>query len=93
MNTTNIFDHNFCKDAEFNEAMNDFLDMRKKIKKPATERAVRSLIKTVIEKSGGNLELAIKIIDQSITYCYLDFYPLKEDSRGMPQQNRKREEL
>lgn len=80
--TTDVFEHEFCKSDEFNDAMNDFLNMRKKIRKPATERAIKNLIRNVIEKSNENLELAIKIIDQSITNCWLDFYNLKEEQEN-----------
>ena len=84
--TKDVFDHEFCKNDDFNAALNDFLSLRKKMRKPATERAIRNLIKKVIDLSLGNQDTAIKIIDQSITNCWLDFYALKEEY-NQPIQN------
>lgn len=88
-----LFDHPFCQNDDFNEAFNDFLNMRKKLRKPATERAIKNLLKNVIDRSGADLELAIKIIDQSITNCWLDFYKLKEEQNENAGFSRKREEI
>lgn len=78
----NVFEHPMNKDADFQEAFNDFLDMRKKMKKFPTERAIKLLLLTIIELSKDNAELAVKIIDQSVKVNWLDFYPLKEQEKN-----------
>lgn len=64
---------------ELLEAFNDFLAMRKKIKKPATERAVKLLL-SKLEKMSDNEQERIAIIDQSIINCWQDLYPLKNNT-------------
>lgn len=64
---------------EFSTALSDFLDMRKKIRKPATDRAVVLLIRKLIELSNGDEGLAIQILNQSITNSWLGVYPLKNN--------------
>ncbi len=95
--TTNVFDHPLNNSAEFQEAFQDFLSMRKKMRKPPTERAIKLLLKTVIELSSGREDIAIKIIDRSIVNNWLDFYQLKEETDFSFQQSnnisKKREEL
>lgn len=59
-------------------AFDCFLEMRKKIKKPATDRAIEMAKKKVIELSNGNEQLAIEIINQSTLNCWSDLYPLKQ---------------
>lgn len=67
-------------------AFNDFLEMRKKIKKPVTERAVE-LLKTKLWKlAEKNKETALKIINQSIVNSWQDFYALKQDQPKNQQQ-------
>ncbi|MFB5946090.1 hypothetical protein [Albibacterium profundi] len=63
----------------FEISLNNFLEMRKKIRKPATDRAVE-MIKNELEKlSGGNEELKIQILDQSTMNSWQGVFPLKED--------------
>jgi hypothetical protein len=62
------------------ELWNDFLAMRKKIKKPATERAIKSLLKklALYKDSGADVN---KILDKSIISCWPDVYD-KDDNRN-----------
>lgn len=63
--------------TEFEITFSSFLEMRKKIKKPATERAIE-LIHIELEKlAPANEKLKIDILNQSIKNCYQDVYPLK----------------
>ena len=65
---------------EFNIAFDGWIEMRKKIKKPATERAIE-LAKSELRKlAGKDIELAIKIINQSTVGCWTSFYELKTNS-------------
>lgn len=95
--TANVFDHPLNNSAEFQEAFQDFLTMRKKMRKPPTERAIKLLIKNLIELSGGKEDIAVKIIDRSIVNNWLDFYQLKEETDFSFHQSstigKKREEI
>ncbi len=91
--TDEIFQNPIFQDNEFNEAFMDFLNMRKKIKKPATERAVKLLLKKVLQLSNNNKERAIEIIDQSTVNCWQDLYQLKDVTFGNTQQGKKLREL
>lgn len=82
-NTKNIFEHPFNESADFNECFNEYLLMRKKMRKPPTERAIRLLLLTAVTLSNSNVEKAIKIIDRSLVNNWLDFYPLKDDNESM----------
>lgn len=59
------------------EAWDGFLVMRKKIKKPATDRAIAMLIKKLdgFRAQGADPEA---ILDQSTLNCWQDLYPLKQ---------------
>jgi len=92
--TDEIFQNPIFHDTEFNEAFNDFLSMRKKIKKPATERAIKLLLKKVLLLSNNNKDKAIEIIDQSTVNCWQDLYQLKDVTFGhSPQQGKKLREI
>lgn len=63
----------------FEKAFDDFLLMRKNIKKPATIKAIE-LIKDKLSKlSNGNEKMAIDILNQSIMNSWQDVYNLKSD--------------
>jgi hypothetical protein len=62
-----------------NTAFIDFLEMRKKIKKPATEKAIQLLINELNHLS-GDPEIQQKIIEQSTMKCWQGFYELKENT-------------
>ena len=64
---------------EFATALNDFLEMRKKIRKPATDRAVALLLDKVVKLSNGNEGVAIQILNQSTVNSWLGVYPLKNN--------------
>jgi hypothetical protein len=64
--------------TEFQKTFDSFLEMRKKIKKPATERAIE-LIKIELKKlSKGDVNVAIEILNQSIRNCWQDVFQLKD---------------
>ena len=72
-------------DEKLNQAFADFVDMRKKIKKPMTERAVtlamnklKKLSEVPFADSMDN-DLAIQILEQSTMNCWQDLYPLKDN--------------
>jgi hypothetical protein len=64
--------------SPFDVAFNDFLDMRKKMRKPPTEKAIE-LIKKSLNNLAETEEDKILILEQSIKKSWLDVFPLKQD--------------
>lgn len=60
-------------------ALNDFITMRNKIKKPLTALAKTRLLNKLENLSNGNEELKIAILNQSVDRCWQDVYELKEN--------------
>jgi len=61
----------------FLKAWKDFKEMRKKIKKPMTERAEEMLL-TSLNKLSDNKQDQVAILNQSIFHCWQGVFPLKE---------------
>ncbi len=77
----------YPNDELLNSAFKEFLVMRNKIKKPiATKQALTRMMNKIEKLSGGDNDLAIKILNQSTDHCWQDVYELKEDNS---QQNGK----
>ena len=78
-NLTTIIEDAGFKTSEFVNALNDFLEMRKKIRKPATDRAVALLLNKLTLLSNGDEGVAIQILNQSTVNSWLGVYPLKNN--------------
>ena len=78
-------------DESLNQAFADYVEMRKRIKKPmATERAVTLAMNKLDDLSGGNNDVAIQILEQSIMNSWQGLFPLKQDSnQGNKKQSSK----
>ncbi len=81
----------YPEDEKLNQAFVDFVEMRKKIKKPMTERAVtlamnklKKLSEVPFADSMDN-DLAIQILEQSTMNCWQDLYPLKGTNSSKKQ--------
>lgn len=59
------------------EVLLEFEQMRKSIKKPMTDVARKRLIRELHNLTGGNVQMMIKILDQSILNSWAGVYPLK----------------
>ena len=78
----------YPNDELLNNAFKEFLTMRNKIKKPiATKQALTRMMNKVDRLSGGDNDLAIKILNQSTDHCWQDVYELKSDSIGKRTSN------
>lgn len=66
------------------KAVCDFIEFRKKSKKPMTEKAI-TLFKNKLNKMAEDDETKIAIIDQSILKGWTDIYPLKEQGGGQSE--------
>lgn len=67
----------FQMDARVEPALSDFINHRKSIKKPMTDRAVELLL-TKLKKLSAKPEEQIRILNQSILNGWQDVYPLKK---------------
>lgn len=78
----------YPNDELLNSAFKEFLVMRNKIKKPiATKQALTRMMNKIQKLSGGDNDLAIKILNQSTDHCWQDVYELKEDKQNYSSAN------
>ena len=75
----------YSADPKIEKAFADFVEMRNKIRKPMSDRAIELAIEKLTKLSGGDSDLAVQIINQSIMNSYQGLFPLKEE----PKQNTK----
>lgn len=66
----------YTSNKELQDALNDFVDMRKLIKKPLTERAFSNLLRK-LESLSKDEQTQIAILEQSIDHDWQGVYPLK----------------
>ena len=68
----------YPNDDKLNDAFSDYVAMRKKLKKPMTDKAVDLAIKKLEALSDGDNDVAIKILEQSIMNSWQGLFPLKD---------------
>ena len=79
----------YPNDELLNSAFKEFLVMRNKIKKPiATKQALTRMMNKIEKLSGGDNDLAIKILNQSTDHCWQDVYELKDDKQNFRPKNK-----
>ena len=80
---------------ELLSALKEWHDMRKKMKKPLTERAAELNLKDLQKLSGGDERLMVSIVLQSIKRGWQGFYALKEAQapRAAPQSSQNMEDF
>lgn len=90
----------FCGENEdLMAALKGWVEMRKKIKKPLTARAVNLNLKKLHKLSNGNEQIMIGIVNQSTMNSWQGFFPLKaEESKQerlarMFEETNRREEM
>ena len=71
----------FPNDEKLNSAFADYVDTRKKIKSPMTDRAVDLAISKLMKLSNGDNDTAIEILNNSIVNGWKGLYPLKETKK------------
>lgn len=66
-------------DEMLESAFQEYLTMRKKIKKPiCTDMALHRAMNTIERLSKGDNDLAVKILNQSVDHCWQGLYVLKD---------------
>ncbi len=78
----------FFDNPELEKTFRDFIEMRKKIKKPMTDRAIELMIKHLRDMAGNDDTMSIAILNQSIIRSWADIYHLKEPYSGAGTNNR-----
>lgn len=79
-------DVHYPNDKKLNQAFIDFMEMRKKIKKPMTDRAITLAMNKLKELStlpfsdAMDNDLAIQILEQSTMNCWQSLYPINKSS-------------
>jgi hypothetical protein len=76
--------YKYISNKEFNNIFKDYLKMRERIKKPATEKAISLVLK---ELHKYDIATAIVMIEQSIINSWQGIFPLKTKSNLTPAQN------
>lgn len=67
-------------------AFEEFAKMRKMIKKPLTDLAKTRAVNKLEKLSGGDNDMAIAILEQSVDHCWQDLYELKDEPKHQTQQ-------
>lgn len=75
--------------SEFENALDAFLEMRRKIKKPATPRAIELILLELQKLAPNNNDLKISILEQSTRNNWQDVFQLKEQKYDRILSNKK----
>ena len=68
-------------DELLNQAFTDYVDMRKQIKSPMTDRAIQLAMGNLEKLSGGDNDKAIRILNQSVMNSWKGLFELKGDKQ------------
>ena len=71
-----------CVPEALMESWNGFCEMRKKIKKPLTDRAAKMILNELERLAPGDTHTQGRILDQSTKRCWQDVYQLKGNKSG-----------
>ena len=69
------------KDEFVVEAWGEFVEMRKRLRKPMTGNAASRICAKLEKLSGGNSVIAEKILLQSVDNCWQDIFALREEKQ------------
>ena len=73
----------FCgNNEELKEALQGWMEMRKKLKKPLTDRALKLNLGKLHQMTGGFQPTMVEVVNQSTMNGWLSFYPIKKDERS-----------
>lgn len=78
----------YTENKELQDALHDFVDMRTKVRKPLTVRAMK-LSLNELDKLAVDDVTKIAIVNQSIVHSWLTFYKLQNNNGGQRQLTRK----
>ena len=78
----------YTENKDLQDALHDFVDMRTKVRKPLTVRAMK-LSLNELDKLAVDDVTKIAIVNQSIVHSWLTFYKLQNNNNGQRQLTRK----
>ena len=76
--TINSVINSYTDDPELRQALKDFVEMRKRMKKPPTVRALKLCLKKLDDLAIDDF-IKTKIVNQSVICCWLDFFELRNN--------------
>lgn len=76
-------------DSELKELYFEYIKMRKLIKKPMTDRALKMLVSKVNALEPTSIDRQKKLLENAISSNWLSVYPLKDDNKQSYNQNKK----
>ena len=76
--TINSTINSYTDNPELKQALNDFIEMRKRMKKPPTVRALKLCLKKLDDLAIDDF-IKTKIVNQSVICCWLDFFELRNN--------------
>ena len=77
-NTPTVY---YPTDGLLNQTFSDYVEMRKKIKSPMTDRAIQLAMNNLEKLSGGDNDTAVQILEQSIMNSWKGLFALKEEKQ------------
>lgn len=89
--TINSTINSYTDNPELKQALIDFIEMRKRMKKPPTIKALKLCLKNLDNLAVDDF-IKIKIVNRSTINCYADFYELK-NNKSYTKNKSKIEEL
>lgn len=66
------------KEIQHSDAWTSFVEMRKKIKKPMSDRAIEMALGELEKLAPGNIDKQVAILDQSTFHCWQGLFELKQ---------------
>lgn len=79
--------------SDLRNALNEFKEMRSKMKKPLTVRALEMALKELDKLSGGDEMTKIAIVDQTLKHGWQTFYELKVNNNYHSKTNNGNDEV
>ena len=76
--TINSTINSYTDNPELKQALNDFIEMRKRMKKPPTVRALKLCLKKLDDLAIDDF-IKIKIVNQSVIRCWMEFFELRNN--------------
>lgn len=76
--TINSTINSYTDNPELKQALNDFIEMRKRMKKPPTVKALKLCLKKLDTLAVDDF-IKTKIVNQSVVCCWLDFFELRNN--------------
>ena len=76
--TINSIINSYTDNPELRQTLDDFIEMRKRMKKPPTVKALKLCLKNLDNLAIDDF-IKIKIVNQSVIRCWMDFFELRNN--------------